>query len=73
MPFVRRPRTTHRKPLTPRQQTLLYWGIVLALCLVAGWASFTGGKYWLGKKLRDVEARTPKSAREVAPMALSTA
>jgi hypothetical protein len=62
MPFVRRGHTTHREPLTPRQQTLLYWGIVVVLCIVAGSASFAGGKYWLGKKLHDVEARTPKGA-----------
>jgi len=72
MPFVRRARTTHREPLTPRQQTLLYWGIVLALCLIAGGTSFAGGKYWLGKMLRDVEARTPKSALPAKPVADDT-
>ena len=69
MPFVRRARTTHREPLSPGQQTLLYWAIVALLCLVAGGASFAGGKYWLGKKLRDVEARTPKSALPAKPAA----
>ena len=68
MPFVRRARTTHREPLTRSQQTLLYWGVVAALCLIAGSASFAGGKYFLGKKLRDVEARTPKTAIPAKPV-----
>ena len=60
MRFIRG--NNQRPPLTPRQQTLAFWGIVLGVCLCCGAASFAAGHYYLAKKLRDVEARTPKNA-----------
>jgi hypothetical protein len=40
---------------------MVFWSAVLLLCLFGAMAGFAGGKYWLGNKLRDIEARTPKN------------
>ena len=66
MPMVQRRRHAqhppHPTPRTPRQQALIFWSVVLVLCLFGGVGSFAAGKYWLGRKLRDIELRTPKNA-----------